>query len=68
MKKSRSQKKKERSAITEILILIDNQEIQDKDKSHDIFFYDIPKYWKEEDIVKELSKIGKVYRVQIKRQ
>jgi hypothetical protein len=67
-KKSRSRKKKKRSIITEVPILIDNQKTQNKAKPRDIFFYNIPKYWKEKDIVKELSKIGKVYRVQIKKQ
>jgi hypothetical protein len=66
--KSRSRKKKERSSITEILILTDDQEQGDKDRARDIFFYDIPKYWNEKNIVKELSKIGKVYRIHIKKQ
>jgi hypothetical protein len=52
----------------EIPILIDDQGLQDKEKAHDLFFYDIPKYWKEEDIIKELSKIGRVYQVQVKKQ
>jgi hypothetical protein len=52
--------------ITEIPVLADDQGQVDKEKAHDIFFYDIPKYWKEEDIVRELSKIGKVHRVQIR--
>jgi hypothetical protein len=66
--KSRSKKKKEKSAITEIPILVDDQEMADKEKARDIFFYDVPKYWKEEDIVRELSKIGTVHRVHIKKQ
>jgi hypothetical protein len=67
-KKSQSQKKKEKLAIAEIPILIDDQELEDKEKSRDIFFYDIPKYRSKEDIVKELSKIGKVYQIQVKKQ
>jgi hypothetical protein len=67
-KKSRSRKKKEKSVITKIPILIDDQEVVNKEKSREIFFYDIPKYWNEEDIIKELSKIGKVYQIQVKKQ
>jgi hypothetical protein len=66
--KSQSRKKKEKSKITEIPILVEDQEDADKEKSRDIFFYDILKYWNEEDIIKELSKIGKVCRIQIKKQ
>jgi hypothetical protein len=66
-KKSQSRKKKEKLAIMEIPILIDDQSLQDKEKARDLFFYDIPKYWKKEDIIKELSKIGRVYQVQVKK-
>ena len=41
---------------------------QEKEKARDIFFYDVPKYWKEDDVVRNLSKIGKVLRIQIKQQ
>ncbi|CAG8720942.1 hypothetical protein GLOIN_2v1643545 [Rhizophagus irregularis DAOM 181602=DAOM 197198] len=36
-------------------------------KSRDIMFYDIPKTWKENDIISKLSLLGEVKRVRIKR-
>jgi hypothetical protein len=45
--KSWSRNKKEKSTVTEIPLLVDDQEIADKEKSREIFFYDIPKYWNE---------------------
>lgn len=38
---------------------------KDKDKDqHDAIFHDIPKFWKEEDIIKNLQELGLVYKAQ----
>ncbi|PKK60344.1 hypothetical protein RhiirC2_793450 [Rhizophagus irregularis] len=50
----------------EIPVLFDDQDKDKRDKSRNIFFYDIPKYWKDDDIFRELSKIGKVFSIKIR--
>ncbi|GBC33841.2 hypothetical protein GLOIN_2v1881393 [Rhizophagus irregularis DAOM 181602=DAOM 197198] len=47
----------------EIPVLFDDQDKDKRDKSRNIFFYDILKYWKDDDIFRELSKIGKVFSI-----
>ncbi|PKY43468.1 hypothetical protein RhiirA4_466278 [Rhizophagus irregularis] len=69
LKKSRKSRstssRKKRDAILEIPVL---PEISSDDpkirESCDLFFYDIPKYWSEEDVRTNLMKIGKVLRIQ----
>ncbi|PKY58317.1 hypothetical protein RhiirA4_480127 [Rhizophagus irregularis] len=46
----------------------DSSDNREKGMARDMFFYDILRYWKEEDIVANLSKIGKVFRIQVKQQ
>ncbi|PKY56256.1 hypothetical protein RhiirA4_476417 [Rhizophagus irregularis] len=61
----RSSNKKIREKIFKIPVL---PEISKDDPlieaARDIFFYDIPKYWSEEDVRTNLLKIGKVIRIQ----
>ncbi|GBC27965.2 hypothetical protein GLOIN_2v1881393 [Rhizophagus irregularis DAOM 181602=DAOM 197198] len=65
----RSGKIKKWKAIIEIPVL---PEIPSDDPNfndaRDIFFYDIPKYWSEEEIRTNLMKIGKVVRIQTRGQ
>ncbi|PKY48308.1 hypothetical protein RhiirA4_524887 [Rhizophagus irregularis] len=65
----RSSNKKKREKIFEIPVL---PEISEDDPSieetRDIFFYDIPKYWSEEDVRTNLMKIGKLLRIQVRGQ
>lgn len=46
--------------------LVDNQDVVNKEKVRKIFFYDILKYRKNNDIGKELSKIGKVFSIKVR--
>ncbi|PKK70014.1 hypothetical protein RhiirC2_712243 [Rhizophagus irregularis] len=69
-KKSRSaSNRRKREEILKIPIL---PEISSDDPNYknarDIFFYDIPKYWSEEDIRTNLMKMGKVPRIQTREQ
>ncbi|PKY48877.1 hypothetical protein RhiirA4_526293 [Rhizophagus irregularis] len=68
-KSRRSSNKKIREKIFEIPVL---PEISKDDplieEARDIFFYDIPKYWSEEDVRTNLMKIGKVLRIQVRGQ
>ncbi|PKY43766.1 hypothetical protein RhiirA4_511170 [Rhizophagus irregularis] len=69
-KKGRSSSiKKKREEILEIPVLpeITNDDPKFKD-AREIFFYDIPKYWSEEDVRTNLMKIGQVMRIQIRGQ
>jgi hypothetical protein len=50
----------------EIPVLFDDQDKDKRDKSRNIFFYGIPKYWKDDDIFREFSKIGKVFSIKVK--
>ncbi|CAB4432995.1 unnamed protein product [Rhizophagus irregularis] len=69
-KKSRStSKKRNREAIIEIPILPEiSSDDQTNEKTRDLFFYDIPKYWNQEEILAQLTKIGRVIRLQIRGQ
>ncbi|PKK57458.1 hypothetical protein RhiirC2_797996 [Rhizophagus irregularis] len=62
-------KRRKREEIVDIPVLPENtgNDLQAK-KAHDIFFYDIPKYWSEEDVRTNLMKIGMIFRLQIKGQ
>ncbi|PKY50739.1 hypothetical protein RhiirA4_531170 [Rhizophagus irregularis] len=69
-KKSRSaSNRRKREEILEIPVL---PEISSDDQifknARDIFFYDIPKYWSEEDVRKNLERLGKIIRIQIRGQ
>ncbi|CAB4420689.1 unnamed protein product [Rhizophagus irregularis] len=68
-KSRRSSNKKIREKIFEIPVL---PEISKDDplieEARDIFFYDIPKFWSEEDVRTNLMKIGKVLRIQVRGQ
>ncbi|CAB4403152.1 unnamed protein product [Rhizophagus irregularis] len=68
-KNKRSSYKKKQEKILEIPVLpeISNDDAQMKD-ARDIFFYDIPKFWSEEEVRTNLMKIGKVFRIQIRGQ
>ncbi|PKY56034.1 hypothetical protein RhiirA4_476008 [Rhizophagus irregularis] len=61
--------RKKREKILDIPVLpeITEDDPQMKD-ARDIFFYDIPKYWSEEEVRTNLMKIGKVIRIQIRGQ
>ncbi|PKK56690.1 hypothetical protein RhiirC2_721700 [Rhizophagus irregularis] len=66
VKKTRSElKRRKREEIVEIPVLPENtsNDLQVKE-ARDIFFYDIPKYWSEEDVRTNLIKIGMVFRLQ----
>ncbi|PKK62054.1 hypothetical protein RhiirC2_790941, partial [Rhizophagus irregularis] len=69
-KKGRStSNRRKREEILEIPVLPKNiSNDQQAKEAHDIFFYDIPKYWNEEDVRTNLMKIGTVYRLQIRGQ
>ncbi|UZO01951.1 uncharacterized protein OCT59_020457 [Rhizophagus irregularis] len=55
--------------ILEIPVLPENtSNDQQVKEARDIFFYDIPKYWSEDDVRTNLMKIGTVYRLQIRGQ
>ncbi|EXX76806.1 hypothetical protein GLOIN_2v1881393 [Rhizophagus irregularis DAOM 181602=DAOM 197198] len=55
--------------IVEIPVLPENiSNDQQAKEARDIFFYDIPKYWSEDDVRTNLMKIGTVYRLQIRGQ
>ncbi|PKK64363.1 hypothetical protein RhiirC2_787596 [Rhizophagus irregularis] len=64
----RSSEKGKKAPIVEIPAITDDQAEKEKEMARDMFFYDILRYWKEEDIVANLSKIGKVFRIQVKQQ
>jgi hypothetical protein len=69
-KKSRSaSNRRKREEILEIPVL---PEISSNDpifkKARDIVFYDIPKYWSEEDVRTNLARVGKILRIQIRGQ
>ncbi|CAB4418749.1 unnamed protein product [Rhizophagus irregularis] len=38
------------------------------EKARDLFFYDIPKYWNQEEVLAQLTNIGRVLRLQIRGQ
>ncbi|CAB4445788.1 unnamed protein product [Rhizophagus irregularis] len=69
-KKSRStSKKRNREAIIEIPILPEiPSDDRTNEKPRDLFFYDIPKYWNQEEVLAQLTKIGRVLRLQIRGQ
>ncbi|PKY49349.1 hypothetical protein RhiirA4_527513 [Rhizophagus irregularis] len=68
-KSSRSTNRKKRELILEIPLLPEiSQDEPGFTDARDIFFYDIPKYWSEEDVRTNLMKIGKVVRIQIRSQ
>jgi hypothetical protein len=63
-------KKSKKGPIMNIPVLVDYQWEKDKEKARDLFFYDVPvvpRFWRE-DMVANLSKIGKVFRIQVKQQ
>ncbi|PKY58045.1 hypothetical protein RhiirA4_479610 [Rhizophagus irregularis] len=61
--------RKRREKILKIPVLpeIADEDPQRKD-ARDIFFYDIPKFWSEEEVRTNLMKLGKVIRIQIRGQ
>ncbi|PKY24316.1 hypothetical protein RhiirB3_471918 [Rhizophagus irregularis] len=69
-KKGRStSNRRKREEILEIPVLPENtSNDQQAKEARDIFFYDIPKYWSEDDVRTNLMKIGTVYRLQIRGQ
>ncbi|GET59600.1 hypothetical protein GLOIN_2v1881393 [Rhizophagus irregularis DAOM 181602=DAOM 197198] len=69
-KKGRStSNRRKQEEILEIPVLPKNtSNDQQAKKARDIFFYDIPKYWSEDDVRTNLMKIGTVYRLQIRGQ
>ncbi|EXX54305.1 hypothetical protein RirG_235810 [Rhizophagus irregularis DAOM 197198w] len=69
-KKGRSlTNRRKREEILEIPVLPENtSNDQQAKEARDIFFYDIPKYWSEDDVRTNLMKIGTVYRLQIRGQ
>ncbi|CAB4441579.1 unnamed protein product [Rhizophagus irregularis] len=68
-KSNRSSNKKKWEKIFEIPVLPEISEDDPKiEKARDIIFYDIPKYWSEEEIRTNLMKIGVVMRIQIRGQ
>ncbi|PKC63323.1 hypothetical protein RhiirA1_443404 [Rhizophagus irregularis] len=69
-KKGRStSNRRKREEILEIPVLPENiSNDQQAKEACDIFFYDIPKYWSEDDVRTNLMKIGTVYRLQIRGQ
>ncbi|GBC20449.2 hypothetical protein GLOIN_2v1881393 [Rhizophagus irregularis DAOM 181602=DAOM 197198] len=69
-KKGRStSNRRKREEILEIPVLPENtSNYQQFKEARDIFFYDIPKYWSEDDVRTNLMKIGTVYRLQIRGQ
>ncbi|CAB4410368.1 unnamed protein product [Rhizophagus irregularis] len=69
-KKSRStSKKRNREAIIEIPILPEiPSDDRKNEKARDLFFYDIPKYWNQEEILAQLTILGRVLRLQIRGQ
>ncbi|PKC05202.1 hypothetical protein RhiirA5_502274 [Rhizophagus irregularis] len=61
--------RRKREEIIEIPVLPENiSNDQQAKEARDIFFYDIPKYWSEDDVKINLMKIGTVYRLQIRGQ
>ncbi|PKY20411.1 hypothetical protein RhiirB3_433703 [Rhizophagus irregularis] len=61
--------RRKREEILEIPVLPENtSNDQQVKEARDIFFYDIPKYWSEDDVRTNLMKIGTVYRLQIRGQ
>ncbi|PKC55929.1 hypothetical protein RhiirA1_542311 [Rhizophagus irregularis] len=61
--------RRKREEILEIPVLPENvSNDQQAKEARDIFFYDIPKYWSEDDVRTNLMKIGTVYRLQIRGQ
>ncbi|GBC30853.2 hypothetical protein GLOIN_2v1881393 [Rhizophagus irregularis DAOM 181602=DAOM 197198] len=69
-KKGRStSNRRKREEILEIPVLPENvSNDQQAKEARDIFFYDIPKYWSEDDVRTNLMKLGMVYRLQIRGQ
>lgn len=67
-KGKRSSKKEKLKLILEIPVLVEDLRNKEKEKSRDLFFYDVPKFWTEEDIRTNISKIGKVLRIQVRQQ
>ncbi|PKC12968.1 hypothetical protein RhiirA5_461634 [Rhizophagus irregularis] len=70
-KKGRStSNRRKREEILEIPVLPENTSNDQQEKeARDIFFYDIPKYWSEDDVrTNRRMKIGTVYRLQIRGQ
>lgn len=63
-----SPKKSKKRPIINIPVLVDYRWEKDKEKARDLFFYDVPRFWREEDMVANLSKIEKVFRIQVKQQ
>lgn len=68
-KKGRSSNGKKWEEILEIPVLLaiaeDDPEMS---RARDLFFYDIPNYWSEEEVRTNLSKIRRVIRIQIRGQ
>lgn len=49
-------KKSKKGPIMNIPVLVDYQWEKDKEKARDLFFYDVPRFWREEDMGGQLGK------------
>jgi hypothetical protein len=65
----RSSNGKKRERILEIPVLPEiTEDDPASENARDIFFYDIPKFWSDEEVRTNLMKIGKVIKIQVRSQ